>query len=180
MSKTQKTALIIAGAVLLSLAAPFILFAGIFAASLIGDAMITQKDVEEYGKKMQPKTGIVFPVDTTFVKGHWVKYCIFQERCAGWFYTSKDPFQLPENAEFIVRTKSLDEIKAMYSKSFETNIADVTRYLKAEWMKNGFVFDAEMLETPERYYLYLDSYVPRSYELENPKEYGLPCNIDAN
>ena len=63
MSKTQKTALIIAGAVLLSLAAPFILFAGIFAASLIGDAMITQKDVEEYGKKMQPKTGIVFPVE---------------------------------------------------------------------------------------------------------------------
>ena len=60
MSKTKKTVLIIAGAVLLSLAAPFILFAGIFAASLIGDAMITQKDVEEYGKKMQPKSGIIF------------------------------------------------------------------------------------------------------------------------
>ncbi len=171
MSKTQKTVLIIAGAVLLSLAAPFILFFGIFAASLIGDAMITQKDVEEYGKKMQPQSGMVFPADTTFVNGYWVKYCIFQERGAGWKYTSKEPFQLPENA---VRKRSIDEIKERYSKSFKTNITDVTRYLEAEWMTNGFVFSADMLETPERYYLNLSSYVPRSYELENPKEYGLP------
>ena len=241
MSKTKKTALIIAGAVLLSLAAPFILFAGIFAASLIGDAMITQKDVEEYGKKMQPKSGIVFPVDTTFVKGHWVKYCIFQERCAGWKYTSKEPFQLPENAEVNIEkredqtyylkigdiewsswmpfqlpvnlnglhwferswcgdeeslkahVKDLEEngekwvtesdfdgYEEWFGRMFETNITGATEYKKAEWMKNGFVFSASMLETPERYYLRLDSHVPRSYELENPKEYGLPRNIDAN
>ena len=179
MSKTKKTALIIAGAVLLSLAAPFILFAGIFAASLIGDAMITQKDVEEYGKKMQPKTGIVFPVDTTFVNGHWVKYCIFQERDAGWRYTSKEPFQFPENVEVDIYEDDMDMYEDWFSGYFETNITGATEYKEAKWMTNGFVFDAEMLETPERYYLNLSSYVPRSYELENPKEYGLPRNIDA-
>ncbi|MBR4249116.1 MAG: hypothetical protein IKQ24_03065 [Verrucomicrobia bacterium] len=174
MTKTKKTILTIVGIVFLALISPIILFVGIFAASLIGDAMITQKDVEKYGKKMQPQSGMVFPADTTFVNGYWVKYCIFQERGAGWKYTSKEPFQLPENAKFIVRKRSIDEIKERYSKSFKTNITDVTRYLEAEWMTNGFVFSADMLETPERYYLNLSSYVPRSYELENPEEYGLP------
>ena len=180
MTKTKKTILTIVGIVFLALISPIILFVGIFAASLIGDAMITQKDVEEYGKKMQPKTGIVFPADTTFVNGHWVKYCIFQERDAGWRYTSKEPFQFPENVEVDIYEDDMDMYEDWFSGYFETNITGATEYKKAEWMKNGFVFSASMLETPERYYLRLDSHVPRSYELENPKEYGLPRNIDAN
>ncbi len=162
----KKILLIIGVAILAQVLLPLILFFFIFAASLIGDAMVTQKDVEKYGKKIQHQSGMIFPADVTFVKGYWVKYSIFQERCAGWYYISKEPFQLPENAKFIARTKSLDEIKAMYSKSFETNIADVTRYLKAEWMTNDFVFSACILETLEQHYLELDYYIPRSSELE--------------
>ena len=111
MSKTQKTALIIA-----ALAMPFILFAGIFVAGIIGNEMITQKDVEEYGKKIQPKSGIVFPADTIFVNGHWVKYFAFlaQERPAGWSYISKEPFQLPENIKVRVKTSNTDTFKKLF------------------------------------------------------------------
>ena len=176
MSKTKNGILI----AIMVLAAPFILFAGIFAASSIEDLLITQKDVEEYGRKMQPKTGIVFPADTTFVNGHWVKYCIFQERDAGWRYTSKDPFQLPEKVDVIIEEDDMDEYEDWFGRMFETNITGATEYKEAKWMTNGFVFSVNMLKTPEQYYLNLKSYIPRSYELENPKEYGLPRNIDAN
>ncbi len=180
MSKTKKTILIIVGIVFLVLVSPFILFFGLFAASSIEDLLITQKDVEEYGKKMQSQSGMVFPADTTFVRGHWRKYGIFQERGAGWKYTSKEPFQFPENVEVDIYEDDMDMYEDWFSGYFETNITGATEYKKAEWMKNGFVFSASMLETPERYYLRLDSHVPRSYELENPEEYGLPRNIDAN
>jgi hypothetical protein len=176
MSKTKKTILII----FLILISPVILFVDIIIVSIIDELTITQKDIEKYGKKMQPKSGIVFPADTTFVNGYWVENTFFQERGAGWKYTSKEPFQLPENVEVDIFEGDMDMYEDWFSGYFETNITGATEYKKAEWMKNGFVFSASMLETPERYYLRLDSHVPRSYELENPKEYGLPRNIDAN
>ena len=164
MSKTKNGILI----AIMVLAAPFILFAGIFVAGIIGNEMITQKDVEEYGKKIQPKSGIVFPADTTFVNGHWVKYFAFlaQERPAGWSYTSKEPFQLPENIKVRVKTSNTDTFKKLFSRMFETNITEATEYMEARWMTNGFVFSAKILKTPEQYYLNLGSWYPRSYELK--------------
>ncbi|MBO7524044.1 MAG: hypothetical protein J6T79_00910, partial [Verrucomicrobia bacterium] len=106
--------------------------------------------------------------------GYWVKNTFFQERGTGWKYTSKEPFQMPENVEVDIFEGDMDMYEDWFSGYFETNITGATEYKEAKWMTNGFVFDAEMLETPERYYLNLSSYVPRSYELENPKEYGLP------
>ena len=141
---------------------PFILFAGIFVAGIIGNEMITQKDVEEYGKKIQPKSGIVFPADTIFVNGHWVKYFAFlaQERPAGWSYISKEPFQLPENIKVRVKTSNTDTFKKLFSRMFETNITEATEYMEARWMTNGFVFSVQILETPDLYYLNLNSLVP--------------------
>ena len=136
---------------------PFILFFGIFAASSIEDLLITQKDVEEYGKKMQPKSGIVFPADTTFVRGHWVKYSICQERYAGWSYTSKDPFQLPENVKVDIFKYGMDMYEDWFSGYFEKNITGATEYKRASWTTNGFDFEAEILKTPDQYYLHLGS-----------------------
>ncbi len=160
--KTKNTILII----VLALASPFILFVGILAASSIEDLLVTQKAVEKYGKKMQPKSGMVFPEDTTFVKGHWVKNSIFQERYANWYYTSKEPFQFPEGVDVIIEEDDMDEYDEWFGRMFETNIAGATEYKEAMWMINGFVFEAKMLKTPEQYYLYLDSYIPRSSERE--------------
>ncbi len=166
MSKTQKTVLIIAGAVLLILSMPFILIVGMVVAPIIEDFMITQKDVEEFGKEIQPKTEMVFPADTTFVHGVWVKYGIFQERGAGWKYTSKEPFQLPENVGVKIEKDNMDRYEKLFSGWFETNIAGATEYMEARWVTNGFVFSAKILKTPEQYYLNLGSWYPRSYELK--------------
>ena len=157
MSKTKKEILKIAGIFLLVLAVPFILFVGVFAASVIGNEMITQKDVEEYGKKMQSRAGMIFPDDAAFVKGHWVKYCasLVQEPYAGWAYISKGPFQLPENVKVRVKTDKTDGYEKIFSRMFETNITGATEYTEARWMTNGFIFTATMLKTPEQYYLKL-------------------------
>jgi hypothetical protein len=167
MSKTKKTVLIIAGAVLLSLAAPYILFFVIFVASSIGDLLMTQKAVEEYGKKMQPKTGIVFPADTTFVRGDWRKYGIFQERYANWCYTSKEPFQFPEDVKVSIKKDELNELEELFSRLFKTNITEAIDHREAEWMKNDYIFNARVLKTPEQYYLYLDSRLPYPEERED-------------
>jgi hypothetical protein len=241
MSETKKKILIVFLLLLFSPVIPVIYFVDIIIASIIDELMITQKDVEEYGKEMQPQSGIVFPADTTFVNGYWVKNTFFQERGTGWKYTSKEPFQLPENAKVNIEKREdqtyylkigdiewsssipfqlpvnlnrlywferswyrngetlkayvkdleaqgekwftesdFDRHEDWFGRMFETNITGATEYKKAKWMTNGFVFSASMLETPEQYYLYLDSHVPRSYELENPEEYGLSRNIDEN
>ena len=150
MSKTKKTILII----FLILISPVILFVDIIIVSIIDELTITQKDVEKYGKKMQPKSGIVFPADTTFVKGHWVKYSICQERYASWFYTSKDPFQLPENVEVDIYEDDMDMYEDWFSGYFEKNITGATEYKRARWTTNGFDFEAEILKTPDQYYLH--------------------------
>jgi len=157
LTKGEKTLFTIVVTALVILVLPIILFGGMFVAVGIGNEMITQKDVEKYGKKMQPKSGIVFPADTTFVRGHWVKYSICQERYAGWFYTSKDPFQLPENVEVDIYEDDMDMYEDWFSGYFEKNITGATEYKRASWTTNGFDFEAEILKTPDQYYLHLGS-----------------------
>ncbi len=175
MSKTKKTILIIVGIVFLVLAVPFIYFAVLCVSPIIGDLMITQKAVEKFGKELQPKTGMIFPADATLVEVHWVKPNFFHKRRVSWRYTSKEPFQLPEDSEVAIVEDYKGEIEGeneRFTGLSKRNITGVTEYKLATWDTNGFSFSAEILKMPDQYYLDLTTWIHDFSDLEYSDAYN--------
>lgn len=180
-------------------------------------------------KEIRSISGITFPSDILFVRrSHEGK------NDNTWYYTSKEPFKLPENAKkrrvatlenqtyelslggfygviwssdkpfklpvdlddlykngdiwfkdkesLISRVEELkargyewetdsdlEQDERIFSCYFKTNVIGATKFWWGDWITNNFAFEAKILETPEKYYLYLSSREALPSELESLK-----------
>lgn len=61
---------------------------------------------------------------------------------------------------------TLERDERIFSLLFKTNVIGATKSWWRDWITNNFVFEAQVLETPEKYYLYLKSREAYPSELE--------------
>ncbi len=186
-------------------------------------------DGELSAEEIRSISGITFPSDILFVgRSHGES-----KNSNSWYYTSKEPFKLPENAkerrvevtlenqtyelslggfasgitwrsdkpfktpvdlddlykngDLCFKDKeslvlAVEELEAkgkkwktdstlerderIFSLLFKTNVIGATKSWWRDWITNNFVFEAQVLETPEKYYLYLNSREAYPSELE--------------
>jgi hypothetical protein len=121
----------------------------------------TQKEVEAIGKERCHLSGMTFPEDMTYMNGEYDsphgRYGVWFYEGA-WNYISTEPFKLPEKVDnYTLWTENLDITENNFSKYFNTVIRGGTSYSSGTWITNGFVFDATILKTHEKYYLRLYS-----------------------
>ncbi|MBP5760588.1 MAG: hypothetical protein J6W90_04345 [Verrucomicrobia bacterium] len=74
--------------------------------------------------------------------------------------------ELEAKGEEWVAESDLELDEKMFSCYFKTNIVGATESWSANWITNNFAFEAEILKTPEKYYLHLWSREALPSELE--------------
>lgn len=180
MTKTTKTTLWVIAFLVIGVANLILLIPiALFALFCMGDFSLdgydpplsfTQKEVEAIGKERCHLSGMTFPEDMTYMNGEYDsphgRYGVWFYEGA-WNYISTEPFKLPEKVDnYTLWTENLDITENNFSKYFNTVIRGGTSYSSGTWITNGFVFDATILKTHEKYYLRLYSYDIETRHLE--------------
>lgn len=186
MTKTTKITLCVIGSLVIGILNLIFLYFIISSAFFIGCTTLnsdpplsfTQEEVEAIGKERCLLSGMTFPEDMTYMNG---EYGSLHGRYGVWFYSgawnyiSTEPFKLPEKVDnYTLRTENLDITENNFSKYFNTVIRGGTSESSGTWITNGFVFDATILKTHEKYYLRLYSDDIETWDLER----HLECAVD--
>ena len=180
MTKTTKTTLWVIAFSIIGIANLILLIPiALFALFCMGDFSLdgydpplsfTQKEIEAIGKERCHLSGMTFPEDMTYMNGNYGtsrgSHGVWLYSGA-WNYISTEPFKLPEKVDnYTLWTENLDITENNFSKYFNTVIRGGTSESSGTWITNGFVFDATILKTHEKYYLRLYSYDIETRHLE--------------
>ena len=192
MTKTTKITLCVIGSLVIGILNLIFLYFIISSAFFIGccttlnsdsPLSFTQEEVEAIGKERCRLSGMTFPEDMTYMNG---EYGSLHGRYGVWFYsgdwnyTSTEPFKLPEKVDHKVDNRILDgeeeinDYERWFSGYFKTKVRGAAVNWSGTWITNGFVFDATILKTHEKYYLHLYSDDIETWDLER----HLECAVD--
>ncbi|MBQ7590830.1 MAG: hypothetical protein IJU47_09145 [Verrucomicrobia bacterium] len=139
----------------------------------------TEGEVESIGNERCRLSGMTFPEDMTYMNG---EYGSLHGRYGVWFYSgawnyiSTEPFKLPEKMDhkvdnrILVGEEEINNYERWFSEYFKTKVRGAAVNWSGTWITNGFVFEASILKTHEKYYLHLYSHDIETRHLERHLE----------